>query len=439
MTAEPNSERSVAIRSAIQEFLQMRLDTKLAEADSDRLLASADRDLRKSALRNQFAPAAWLAHAALRAKGIQLATHTIKGIHPRARGSSLMAKPSLMAQIEEVGTHVLGETFTHDAAANAADLDVLALLKLPLGNSTFLDCCLTRNPDLAAALDDEGVTALALMERFSIVATQGSRLSTHAFAKQVYWFVGNDPSDDSQYHLLAPLFPSSLTHRIYNTLQFDLYSEQSKLSRAAQRQGAMHPNATRRYSALVKQALGGLTRKAQNNVSDLNGVRQGTNYLLASLPPVWQSRSVQPVFGVESLFDVFKSRPDVRELVAQLRRFLESDPTPNLKTRDRRDALVDAILDDLIQFAAELHELDPGWTADPRCELPRAHIAWLYPLGGEALSSDMMDTLAGDFANWLNAQLRAPLPMGDPEHLNWKQRSTDLFREMEREGAYELA
>ena len=62
---------------------------------------------------------------------------------------------------------------------------------------------------------------------------------------------------------------------------------------------------------------------------------------------------------------------------------------------------------------------------------------WLDPDGVEARPADVIDRLASDFANWLNAQLRDPLPMGDVEYLHWRKQARELFKQMEREGLYE--
>ena len=118
-----------------------------------------------------------------------------------------------------------------------------------------------------------------------------------------------------------------------------------------------------------------------------------------------------------------------------MRRFLEADPARNLETRTRRDEMIESLLDELMQFAAEVQTLEPGWTSDPQCELSPAHRAWLDPVGVDTVPSDLIDRIASDFANWLNGQLREPLPMGDSEYLHWRKQARDLFKQEEREGA----
>ena len=145
------------------------------------------------------------------------------------------------------------------------------------------------------------------------------------------------------------------------------------------------------------------------------------NALLASLPPVWQSRPVQPLLGSASLFERFGRRRAVGSLTDQLKRFLESDPQRNLRTRQRRDLLVDTLIEELIQFTAEVRTLAPGWSADSACRLPPLQSAWLDPDATPASSEEVTAAIADAFARWLNNRLRQPLPVGDPEYLYWRK------------------
>jgi CRISPR-associated protein Csy1 len=137
------------------------------------------------------------------------------------------------------------------------------------------------------------------------------------------------------------------------------------------------------------------------------------------------------------MFDVFRWRREVRTLAAHLRRYLESDLARNKESRERRDELVEALLDELMQFTAEVQTLATGWSSDPRCDLPSHQIAWLDPERSDPVTSDMIDRMASDLTNWLNGQLRDPLPMGDAEYQYWRKQAREFFKEIEREGAYE--
>ena len=384
------------------------------------------------ALQAQFIPAVWLEDAARRVGQIQAVTHSLKPIHPDAKGSSLFREPGALPPLDEVGSHNLGASFDADVVGNAAALDVYKLLKLTHQGRSLLDLAIAADADLGAALSADPILAQAWMAAYAGLAAPRDKAASHSQAKQIYWPIGDNPHDDAGYHLLAPLYPTSLVHRVYLALQDDRFSDAAKAAREARKAGELHQRPVREYPNLAIQSLGGT--KPQN-ISQLNSERRGDNCLLASLPPVWKSVDVKPLFGVDSLFKQYSGRKQVRTLAAQLRRFLESDPAGNLKTRQHRDELVDALIDELMQFNAELGTLDAGWSASAECDLPAAHRAWLDPDGCDPAVDDAADRVASDFANWLNGQLRDPLPAGDREFLHWHKLAREQFKQEEREAA----
>ncbi len=430
----PDPTRSAAIQTVIAEFLGQRLEVKLADVEKDKKLNDEEKIAKREELRRQFVPASWLEDAARRVGQIQAVTHSLKPIHPDAKGSSLFREPRSLPTIAELGSHALGATFDADVVGNAAALDVYKFLKLEHQGRSLLSLAIEADVDLGAALHSDSAVANSWMAAFAGLAEPRGKVSSHTLAKQVYWPVGSDPHNDASYHLLAPLYPTSLVHRFYLTLQGDRFGEEAKAAREARKAGEWSERPVHEYPQLAIQKLGGT--KPQN-ISQLNSERRGDNCLLASLPPVWQSSTVKPLFGVASMFDVFRWRSDVRAQTGHFRRYLESDPARNKETRARRDELVEALLDELMQFTAEVQTLPPGWSSDAQCHLPPHQIAWLDPEGSDTANADPIDRMASDFANWLNGQLRDPLPMGDAEYLHWRKQARELFKEVEREGAYE--
>lgn len=422
----PTNPRHAELQSLIQGFLSERLSAKLEKL--------ADDDPRRDALLKQFEPDAWLEDAAKRVKQIQAVTHSLKPIHPDAKGSSLFCEPSALAGLQEVGSHVLGPMPDMDVVGNAAALDVYKFLKIEHNGKSLLSLAVDADADLGRAMSEDPTKAQLWMAAFAGLPEPRGVHSSHKHAKQVYWPIGSDPHDDAEYHLLAPLYPTSLIHSVYRRLQDDRFGEEAKAARHARKAGEWHERPIHEYPNLAVQQLGGT--KPQN-ISQLNSERRGNNYLLASLPPIWRSLRIKPLFGVRSLLQVYRWRREVRLLTDQLRRFLGADPVGNLRTRERRDALVDALLEELIQFTAEVRQLDPGWSRDPRCELPPAQCAWLDPTSPDNAPIEPIDPLAGDFANWLNAQLRKPLPIGDPEYLHWRKLAREELRDYNAEVAHE--
>ena len=413
-------------REAIHAFLQERLNAKLEKL-------KADEDGKRTELIAQHQPAAWLDDAARRVQQIQAVTHSLKPIHPDARGTNLYVEPRTLPPLAELGSHALGERFVGDVVGNAAALDVYKLLKLEVNGCSLLTALLAHDPDALAALHTEPVQAEKLRDAFvSLTQPRAEGPSSHTLAKQLYWRTGTDACDDSHYTLLAPLYATSLAHAVHAQVQEDRFGEANKAARQARRERKMHDGVFHDYPGLAVQNMGGT--KPQN-ISQLNSERRGMNYLLSSLPPQWQASAVRLPVHAASVFDrLFIARPEVRRTVRALRVFLESNPDANLATRERREELLDALVDELVSLAAELQQiLPPGWSRDDErfADLHRSEQLWLDPLRAEQpdeadfasewLQMDWPAAVGQRFANWLNAQLRGKLPVGDVEARAWQK------------------
>jgi CRISPR-associated protein Csy1 len=341
-----------------------------------------------------------------------------------------------------VGSHCLGNDFASDVVGNAAALDVYKFLKLEHRGVSLLTLSIARDANFAAALSSDVLQAQAWMTAFASLAERRGRAASHTLAKQLYWLTGEDPHDDGCFHLLAPLYATSLAHRVYQTVQEDRFSEEAKAARQARKEGEYSVRPVREYPQMAIQKLGGT--KPQN-ISQLNSERRGENLLFASLPPMWRSIDVKPLLGTESMFTRFSRRAEVRQLVKALLAFLKSDPLRNVETRKRRAELVDGIIDEFLQFSAELRFLPSGWSQAPECRLSSPEKYWLDRKGiertpaseGLPLPTDNAERMSALFANWLNAQLRDPLPMGDPEFLEWRNRMYEEIKAEEREGRHD--
>ena len=413
-------------REAIAAFLQERLHAKL-----DKLKDEED-DKRQEVLA-QHQPTAWLKDAARRVQQIQAVTHALKPIHPDARGTNLYVEPSTLPALAELGSHALGAHFVGDVVGNAAALDVYKLLKLEVHGRSLLTALLAHDADALAALHPDPQQAQALRDALvSLTQPRAEGPSSHTLAKQLYWLTGSDACDDAHYTLLAPLYATSLAHAVHAQVQEDRFGEANKAARQARRERKMHDGVFHDYPGLAVQNMGGT--KPQN-ISQLNSERRGVNYLLSSLPPKWQTSAVRLPVHTASVFDrLFIARPEVRRTVRALRVFLESNPDANLATRERREALLDTLVDELVSLAAELQQLlPPGWSQDDErfANLHRSEQLWLDPLRAEQpdeadfarewLQLDWPAAVGQRFANWLNAQLRGKLPLGDAEARAWEK------------------
>lgn len=403
MVPESTTAEVVAIRQAINAFLHDRLQPKL-----DKL--APDDDLGRQQLIEAHQPQAWIADAAKRVGQIQLVTHAVKFTHASAGGSNQASSGNSAASALEIGTHILGQSAEPDVVGNAATLDVFKFLNLPVAGRTLLQRTLDNDPSLAAALSDDPQQAVAWMAAFAALPEAKGRPASHTLARQIYWPV------EGGYHLLAPLFASSLAHAMHARISAHRFGDAAKAAREASRLSKAHPEGYRDYPNHAIQNFGG---SKPQNISQLNSIRRGQNYLLANLPPAWRSEALKPPLKTETVFtdrSYFAYRAEVKRVLPMLREFLDRLPE-NINNQPIRDAiqgLAQALVDEVLQMAAELRELEPGWSAGEQCQLNRCEQLWLDPERGKTdaeFAKDYAlgawrDELCERFSLWLNRQLQ---------------------------------
>jgi len=424
------TDRGKRFRTAIADFIQVRRETKLKGKEDDAEAAA------------KYEYGTWLADAAHRVSQIQAVTHVLKATHPDARGSSLHAAPGTLPQHGEIGSHLLGEAFVEDVVGNAAALDVFKFLKVEVDGRRLLDWMQAEDADLKSALSDDDAIATEWMSAFASLVRPDAEPISHPMAKQVYWLVGDDPLEDSQYHLLQPLFSSALAHAVHADIQEARFGEANKEARQAFREKKPFDAPYRDYRNLVARKLGGT--KPQN-ISQLNSERGGINYLLPSLPPpAWQPSGLN-LLKQASAFDGLIWFGGMRELVRTLSDFLDGDPAPTMETRRHRETIEQAIAQEMAMFGAAVRgQYQVGWTRDNACDLPRCEQLWLDPYRSElplrdepALRAqdedfnaayergDWADEVAGRFGDWLNARLHAAglVDVSPPERRHWARQA----------------
>ena len=442
MTEPSNSlapPASVAqIKAVINAFFEERLEPRLKKLNPE------EEDARQKLLFNNR-PENWIPDAVQRVKKIQQVTHAIKYTHPDARGSSLYASVNLPAEGVLIGTHTLAGNLSLDAVCDAKQLDVYKFLHLPVGNRTLLELIADNDPVLAEAFSSDVALARSWISEFAYWAegkyqAEPGSASSHKLAKQIYW-----PTASNEYVLLAPLFPTSLVQAVWGVICEDRFSDEAEAARKARYGRTAFHRGCREYPDLAIQRFGGDSGK--QNISQLNAKRRGETFLLPSLPPSWKSADLRPPLAVDSVFDrIFGSRKRVRELVRILRDFLVSveHAGSNMRIREKRAELVGLIRDEALQYAAELQQLEPGWSQQPECLLNSAEQCWLDPERAETDANfaslcrkgDWPDEICRRFGNWLNARLTtANTPMGALEAAHWRDVLDKEMRLMRNEVA----
>ena len=393
----------------------------LAGAIEDFLAARREEKLKgKEDTEGKFRPENWIPDAARRAGQIRIATHVLKFTHPDARGTSLYREGNPRAPAYLLGSHALAGALPPDVVGNAAALDVFKFLSIEVEGKPFWQRVREEDPAFVDALPGLPEQRLELCRAFAAVLAEDDPPASHNLAKQLYW-----PLESGGYHLLQPLFPSSLYHRFWERLRADRFSEASKEARNAFWEGRAHEQGYRDWPGLVSMRFG--STKPQN-ISQLNSERHGEVWLLPALPPHWRHRQRRPPCHRESAFTAWERVPDLRDAVEELGRYLHSVRDWNNKAiRLGRARRVEQIIDHVLQLAAEVQAQPGGWSAAPDCRLSRAHKLWLDPgredpdFQSERRRGGWIDNVAADFAAWFNKHLeRAHHPVGMSEYRVWR-------------------
>ena len=420
------TDRGRTFRSAIASFVGKKLQKKPKDENGNFAAAAASEC------------EAWLAGAVKNVPKLYAATHVLKATHPKASGSDMYASALHMAGRDEVGTHSLGDVLDEDIiASTAAYLGASSFLRVEAEGRRFMDWIKDGDVDFGAALHTDPSMAQSWMTTLQQLAHAAGRPESHSLAKQVYWLTGEIATDDDHYHLLQPLFSSSLAHAVHDELQAARYGEANKLARQALRNATPHDVPCRSYPDLAARKLGGT--KPQN-ISQLNSERGGMNYLLSSLPPIWKEQPARLKHLTSVFGDSYELRKAMKPALKALAELLKPDPAPIMETRVKREDIEQEIVAQLVIFAKTIHQRFPaGWTQG--AELDRSEQLWLDPQRGESdeafkveyEADDWQDKVSERFANWLNAELRkagGPLvAVGMPEARHWAKQAIEAVKE----------
>lgn len=408
------------IRTTISTYVNERLNEKLAKQKNE---------AKHPELRDKYQLKVWLADAARRINEtsipsrLRFVTHAVKFSHPEARGSSLNSDGCVSAvQHNLVGTHSLGENKTLDVVGNAASLDVAKFLSLKVNGSTLWQLAIDGDSHLLNALPGDAKEKRQWIHSFASVVHNDLNPVSHPLAKQVYWLLENS---EDQYHMLQPLFPTSLAHSLYQTISNSKFSEEAALARQARRNRESHTNGFRDWPDLVSLKFG--STKPQN-ISQLNSERRGEIYLLPAQPPSWIRRDELPRFPTRSLFDQMPY-PIYRK-ASNLATYLKVMKDWNsIKIRSERKRRTTEIIDDLIEHGFKfVDESYAGWTEDKNCCISDVEKYWLDPnreddeFQERRKFTDWPQEIANLFGRWLNNILRSKenLPVGDAESKEWQ-------------------
>ncbi|PWD61903.1 type I-F CRISPR-associated protein Csy1 [Pectobacterium parmentieri] len=374
----------------------------------------------------------WLTDAASRAGQISLVTHALKFTHSDARGSSIFSADTV-ADAKTLSTATLAQPAI-DAVGNAAALDVAKLLQTEYDGDSLVAALQRGDHSALEALAESPEQLAQWLAGFQQVFTD-RQPSSHKLAKQIYF-----PLANGEYHLLSPLYSSSLAQALHQRINAVRFGDEAKAIRQAQKANQWHDQLSISYPNLAVQNMGGT--KPQN-ISALNSSRSGRSYLLSSAPPQWNSIEKPPqqhecIFRLNGEVDYH-----TRDIVRPMRHFLLSvkEVENNRDIRQQRLRYLDQLIDQLFFYVASVQNLPAGWSAES--ELKRAQQLWLDPYRAdtdtvfrrEREAGDWQQAVAYDFGRWLNRRLKHEnLIFGEVERREWSTAALFKRRMREMEG-----
>lgn len=442
------SIRSQAMRLVLEEHVLHRKEKALAkwEGKTD---STAKNKIKE--ISDKYCLDLMIEKGAAGSSQIAAATHIAKATHPDLQvkeTTNVNIDPAGLPQHSDVGSHLLpaGQSLadtTGNGAFVTAAYELYLLLDQTFEGESFGSWLQQHDQDatnaFAPELADESSTKKLVETCVKLLDSKAAKLASHTKAKQLYGSVTGEPGNDAGYHLLQPLFASSLAHAVHQSINDARFGEANKLARQAKRDGKAHAEIYRDYRSLVVRKLGGT--KPQN-ISQLNSERGGVNYLLASLPPAWDQNRPRHFLFIDSALPRFARYDGVQDLLVALVTLLKSNPDPTMDTRKKRERIERLLGESLAAFGATVQvQFEPGWTRDPDCCLPDCEKLWLdservnlapreeHQAEDQAFAAayehkDWADQVAHRFGNWINKHLTDnDLPVGDAEHAHWARQA----------------
>lgn len=443
---------------AIKAFLESLYDKKTDTEQKQLAKAVESNDLNKitelkatlAEAKEKYSVTSWIPDAATRfAKQLKFGTHISKGVHPMSRGDNISFSKKNDIPIAFVGTHSIKSDYI-DANRSAAALPLAAFFDFEVSETTKIrDLILAENIDFIASLASDQKLAKTYQQAFkTAIQNVITEPVTDELNKQVLWVTNAYEGLDIEaldYINVIPLYPSVLTHEVYQRINHLKFSDENKVARDNRFKKTADQRPYITLNDLATLQLGGT--KPQN-VSLLMSKQGGRNYLLPSLPPIIKhertfklSKFSSSIFSTgmeynarEAIQSIFKSIKDTRNIV---------------DVRDARKNAIDEVLYQIFALAEDIRSTMPaGWSKD--YELERAEKLWLDPKRTDLEDEEDFkaeretdnawhNQIVHRFARWLNTLMQAEFKdiasdFGDAEHLDWEREIEDMKKRYERAG-----
>ncbi|WP_353661861.1 type I-F CRISPR-associated protein Csy1 [Hydrogenimonas sp. SS33] len=397
---------------AITDFFDERKESWL-KPRLKKTMSEEEKEVVRTQCEEKFSLQNWIPNAAKRAGQISLATHPPKFSHPSCRSTPVICDTK---RFSADGFLRCGnvENIEIDGYGNAAAIPIYKFLTLKLSDGKYLfEHIRDETPLAKKLLEIPGHSYDELRSGFLKMIDKKEREmpETCSGIKQVYF-----PINENEYHLLSILTNSGIVFRMKKMIDDLRFGDMNKAGREARKKGLCE-NVTsyKEITDLTMIAYGG--GKPQN-ISVLNNQYGGKAYLLRSMPPTIERRSIR--FPRKDFFSQSLPRKMVREIFDALGVIMETEynnqAIRNSRIRRYRQ-LMELIVDTmwLVRMVA-----DAQYYAESS-RLPQYQKIWLLPENRQVREGDgkWLKELEEHIARWIILELekrsKKGLKLGETE------------------------
>ncbi len=355
---------------------------------------------------------------------ISKATHALKFTHTSANAISVFIEGNASESHLYITTssfHTLFPDFSHN---DGALISISRFLALEMSGISIFDHITKGNFDFLKCFKRNESELEVWKAVFTQVVMPDEKINL-AKAKQLY-FPTSKQKEKDDYHLLIPLFASSISQKIYDTVkEYDLSHKRNNLFQLKQQ--ISFPNVGASH-------FGG---DYPRNVSMLNANRGGIGYLFSSQPPTWQSRLKPPIYKKSLFGELFNKAIQIEV------DYLRSHLLLGLSIKDPKrkvhiEQWIHNIIDEFLFYVASIQNLSAGWSAKDDIRLKLEHQYLLDPYREDKnfninrRNTDWQSVICTDFSRWLNKMLKGTDKLFTPkvEHDRlWKNLLKQPLRE----------
>lgn len=431
--AEYIEQRRLDKTDPIKKALEKKIKKVDDEVEIAALKSKAAEDLQE--INDAYVPANWLDMASKKVNGITLATHILKFTNGEAKGTNVFS--AVYVDGEPYLTTACLPKLSIDSSSDAARIPIAKFLLLEFEGLSVYQAITQGLEEIFHPFSNDQEQIHRWMTGFSEVFN-APPLASHYTSKQIFFPVG-----DQQYHVLSPLFATSLVHELDRKISNVKFGKDAVEIRAARRKGEHHDSSDVRFVDMALLHFGG---SKPQNISQLNSARGGKTYLLNCAPPVWRSPLTPPT----KVTSIFKTREvnrrswaAVKALSSYLFEIRKMDST--LPIRLHIIELVNDIIDSVFSYVSEIQALSnyAGWSQE-KCALTFAEQLWLdvmCPLQSFQLvrsDNEWQESVCNAFGVWLNGKMNSALnkygmDFSDVQQRHWEKLMKPLLRDYENE------